>query len=92
MQNIPFHVRVIPDVNKDRFIVRTISAPNATEAASSVLRQLREGPVDCIEVKPFRQDHKAARTTKAAGKVAFYDCLYGIAEGFVYQDRFTVAS
>lgn len=88
MNSNTYRVRVIPDLNKDRTIVRTILAPNATEAAGSVLRALGGAFVDCIEVK----QQSAGRGCRPAGKVAFYSCLYGMAQGFLFAERFVLAS
>lgn len=85
--NTSYQVKVIPDVNKGRTIVRTITAKNATEAAGLVLRALGGAFVDCIEVK-----QPAGRGRRALGKVAFYSCLYGVTQGFLFEDRFVLAS
>jgi hypothetical protein len=87
MINNTYHVRVIPDMNKDRFIARTIPAQNATEAAGLVLRSLGGEFVDCIEVK-----QPQGKGRRALSKVAFYSCLYGMVQGFLFEDRLVVAS
>ena len=84
MQNNTYRVRVIPDMSNDRAIARTISAQNATEAAGSVLLALGGRPVDCIEVKQSDR--------RTSGKIAFYACVYGMVQGFLYTDRFVLAS
>lgn len=82
-----YQVKVIPDLNKTRVITRTATAQNATEAAGAVLRDLGGAFVDCIEV---RQPHGRGR--RSLNKVAFYSCLYGMAQGFIFTDRFVLAS
>lgn len=83
-----YRVKVIPDMNKDRAIVRTVLAQNATEAAGSVLRVLGGAFVDCIEVRQQSQ----GRGCRSMGKVAFYSCLYGMAQGFLFEERFVLAA
>lgn len=87
MTNNTYHVRVIPDMNKDRAITRTTTASNATEAAGAVLCSLGGALVDCIEVK-----QPQGKGRRAVGKVAFYSCLYGMTHGFLYEDRLVLAS
>ena len=85
MQNTnSYRVVVIPDLNRTRKITQTIAAKNATEAAGSVLlSKLGGAHVDCIEVtQPGR---------KPTGKVAFYSCVYGMAQGFLFTERFVLA-
>ena len=81
-----YQVVVIPDLNKTRTILRTITACNATEAAGRVLHALGGAPVDCIEVK-----QGAGRGRKPTSKVAFYGCVYGTERGFLFEERLCVA-
>lgn len=81
-----YQVVVIPDLNKNRTLLRTVTAQNATEAAGMVLCALGGGPVDCIEVK-----QGTGRGHKPASKVVFYCCLYGVERGFLFEERLHVA-
>ena len=86
MQSNTYWVVVIPNLNRDRKIVRTMTAYDATEAAGAVLCALGGAPVDCIEVSQL------GRGRKVMSKVAFYSCLYGMTQGFLYVDRLTLGS
>lgn len=77
-----YHVRVVPNLEKNRVITRTMSAKDEKEAAGLVLNALGGDFVDCIEVK---QDVPGG---KAPAKVVFHACLYGVLQGFLYMDRF----
>lgn len=81
-----YHVRVIPDLDKGKSITRKMAAQDEAEAAGLVLHALGGAFVDCIEVK------QEIEGRKAAGKVAFHACLYGMVQGFLYTDRFEFVS
>jgi hypothetical protein len=86
MQSNTYWVVVIPNLNRDRKIARTITAYDATEAAGAVLCALGGAPVDCIEVSQLGCGRKVM------SRVAFYSCLYGMTQGFFYVDRLTLGS